>query len=161
MSTQDYLNIQIRLLVTHFGRRPVLEAFSAASEVPPDRILDEIAKLGADKRAKAAKHPKTLGDIINALPAMSEGQREVVENLGRLYEAKQFLPNLRDAYEFFRRSGLPLKKQKSRKEAMAYVITALSSMPQHELEVLLADTTRSAGQSDFALLARQLVGEAR
>jgi hypothetical protein len=161
MSTQDYLKIQLRLLVAHFGRRPVLEAFAAASEASPDRIQDEIAKLGADRRAKATKHPKTLNDLISALPALSEGQRKAIENLGCLYEAKQFLPNLRDAYEFLRRSGAPPKKHKSRKDAIAPVLKALSSMPQHELEALLADTTRSTGQSDFALLARQLIGEPR
>ena len=105
------------------------------------------------------KRPKSLDEIIAGIPATTDGQRQAIATLARLYEAKQFLPNLRDAEGFLWRSGASPKKHKSRKDALPLVLEALSSMPQSELEAILADATRSPGQSDYAILARQLMGK--
>lgn len=159
MSTQDYLKVQVRLLVAQFGRRAALEALAAASEASPEQIQDAIARLEANKNAKAVRHPKSLDEHLAALPPLPDEQREIIRSLGRLYESKQFLPNLRNAEEFLRRNGAPLKSHKSRMGALASVLNVLSSMSQPDLEGLLADATRSQGQSDYAILARQLMGK--
>jgi hypothetical protein len=159
MSTHDYLKLQVRLLVVEFGRRPVLEAFAAASEAPPDQIQDELSRREANNRSKALKQPKSIDAIIAGIPMTTDSQRQAIASLGRLYESRQFLPNLRDAEEFLRRSGALLKKQKSRKDALPLVLKALSGIAQSELDSILADATRSPGQSDYAILAKQLMGK--
>ncbi len=159
MSTQDYLRVQVRLLVAQFGRRAALEALAAASEASPEQIQDAIARLEANKKAKTAKHPKSLDERLAALSPLPDEQRDIVRSLGRLYESKQFLPNLRDAEEFLRRSGAPPKRHKSRMGALASVLDVLSSMSQPDLEGLLVDITRSQEQSDYAILAEQLMGK--
>jgi hypothetical protein len=159
MNTHDYLKFQIRLLVAEFGRRPLVEAFAAASEVAPDQIHEELAKLEANKRAKAVKHPKSLDELIAGLPATTDEQRRAIASLGRLYESKQFLPNLRDAEEFLLRSGASAGKHRNRKDALLLILKALASMSQSELDAILADATRHPGQSDYAILANQLMGK--
>ncbi len=159
MSTQDYLKFQIRLLVAEFGRRPLVEAFAAASEVAPDQIHDELSKLEANKRAKVVKHPKSVDEIIADIPAIAEDKRQAIASLGRLYESKQFLPNLRDAEEFLRRNASSVRKHKNRKDALPLVLKTLASMAQAELDSLLASATRPLGQSDYAILANQLMGK--
>jgi hypothetical protein len=158
MNTHDFLKHQFRLLVLQFGRRTVLDAFAAASEASSEQLQDEISKLEAMKKAKATKLPKSLEDILSGVHGLSGDHLRAITSLARLYEAKQFLPNLRDAEEFVRRTGGAPRKHKSRKEAMAAVVKALASIPQSESEALLADATRSPGQSDYAILAKQIMG---
>ena len=76
-----------------------------------------------------------------------------------MFEAKQFLPNLRDAEEFLRRSGVPERKYKSRKEVLAPVLKRLAELPENELESLIAHSTKTSGKSDYAVLANQLMGK--
>jgi hypothetical protein len=160
MSTQDFLNTQIRLLIAQFGRRSVLETFAAASGVSPDQIIQEIEKLQAKKRGKESKPPKSLEELIANAAPRPEAYGKIIQ-LGHLYEAKHFLPNLRDAETFFRRYEASPKKYKSRKDALPVVLKVLSSMPQQELEILVDDLMRSPDQSDYAILAKQLMGKSQ
>jgi len=159
MTTTDYLKTQLRLLVAQFGRKAVMEAFAGLTDATPEQLQEEIARLEAARRARSPKRDKSLDDLMAALPQVPEQIREAVLRLGRLFESKQFLPNLRDAAEFLRRSGAPGRKFKKRREALGPILNALVQLPTPELESLVAQNTNASGQSDYAILANQLMGK--
>lgn len=157
----DFLRTQLRLLIAQFGRRSVLEAFAAATDSTPEQIQDEISKLETARRAKSTKRDKTLTELLAALPSASTRARELLSQLGHMFETKQFLPNLRDTVEFLQRRGGPLRKHKSRKEALGAILKSLSEMSESELESLVSHSAKTGGKSDYAVLADQLMGKKR
>lgn len=159
MNSSDFLKTQIQLLIATFGRRCVIEALASASDATADQIQAEIAKLEANRKAKAFKQPQPLERLISALPHLEDAQRNLIMQLGRRYESKQFLPTLRNAEEFLRRNNVPPKKHKNRTAALPAVLKVLSTLPRSELESLLADSTRPGGESDYSILAKQLMGK--
>ena len=157
--TNDFLKTQLRLLIAQFGRRAVLEAIAGATDATPEQIQDEITKLEMTRRAKSSKRDKPLDELLASLPPVSPRAKEFLAQLGRMFETKQFLPNLRDAEDFLSRSGTRGRKCKSRKEVLAPVLKRLSEMPESELESLVAHSTNTSGKSDYAVLANQLMGK--
>ena len=159
MTTTDFLKPQLRLLFAQFGRRAVLEALAGLTDATPDQIQEEIARLEATRYAKSVKRDKSLDELIGELPIISEEVRDFVRRLGVLFESKQFLPNLRDAEEFLRRNTGVTKKYKNRRESLKAVLKTLSEMEVNELESLVAQNRNASGQSDYAILANQLMGK--
>lgn len=159
MTTPELLKIQLRLLIAQFGRKTVLEAFAGLTDVTPEQLQEEIARFEATKRTKRPKSDRSLAELVAVLAPITEEARNLITTLGRLYESKQFLPNLRDAEEFLRRAGEPIKKHKSRREALSAVLKVLSATPMNELQSLVAQATNASGQSDYAILANQIMGK--
>lgn len=102
---------------------------------------------------------KTTLAMQLALAVVGSRRHELLTQLGRMFESKQFLPNLREADEFFRRSGAPDRRYKSRKEVLGPVLKQLSQMPESELPSLVTHSTDALGKSDYAVLANQLMGK--
>ncbi len=161
MSASDFLRLQLSLLISQFGREKVVDVLAGLSEISSEQLEAEIPAHDARKRTKVPKHEKSLEEIVGVLVVNSEDAKRTIAQIGRLYEAKQFLPNLRDAEEFLRRSGKPDKNFKSRRAAFEAVLKAVSEMPAGEVQSLLVQLTSSHGQSDYALLANQLMGKGR
>ena len=119
----------------------------------------DIAKLEANRKAKTSKQPKPLEELISGLPPLPEDQLKLITQLGRRYESKQFLPTLRNAEEFLRRNNVPPRKHKNRTAALLTILNVLAALPLQDLQSLLADSTRPGGESDYAILAKQLMGK--
>jgi len=161
MSASDFLRLQLRLFISQFGRKTLVDALAGLSEITSDQLEAEIDARAARKRVKVPKHDKSLEELVEVLRIDSEEAKRTILQIGRLYEAKQFLPNLRDADNFLQRSGAPRKSYKSRKSALGAVLKAISEMPFPEMHSLLTQITSSHGQSDYELLANQLMGKGR
>jgi len=161
MSASEFLSLQLRMLISHFGRRTVIDVLAGLSDLSPQQLEAELAAHDARKRAKLPKHDKSLEEIVRVLAVSSEDAKRTIVQIGRLYEAKQFLPNLRDAQRFLERSGALHKRFKSRNKAFGAVLKAISEMPPAEMQSLLTEITSSYGQSDYELLANQLMGKGR
>jgi hypothetical protein len=58
-------------------------------------------------------------------------------------------------------SSIMAKKHKSRKDALIAVLKTLRTLPLNELKALVSETTVGEGQSDYTLLANQLMGKKR
>ncbi len=160
MSANDFLRLQLRLLISQFGQQTVVAVLAGLSGFSSEQLEAEIATSRSKKQPKVPRREKSLDEIIGGLPVKLEDARTLAR-IGRLYEAKQFLPTLRDAEEFLRREGKPDKSFKSRRAALEAVLKAVSEMPSDEMQSLLLRLTGSDGQSDFALLANQLMGKGR
>jgi hypothetical protein len=159
MTTSEFLKVQLRLLTAHFGRKTVLDAFAGLTDTTPEQLQEEITRLEAARRARVPKPEKSLDEFVAGLPPMAEPIRNSVMQLGRLFESKLFLPNLRDAEEFLRRAGEPTRKFKKRKEAFGAVLKVLSETHERDLESLVSQNANTGGKSDYAILANQLMGK--
>jgi hypothetical protein len=159
MSSPDSLKVQLRPLVARFGRTRVLQALRAVSETGVAQLEPEIADAGVKKPGKPPRQQKTVEEMVASLRLASEEAQRLMVQLGHLYESRQFLPNLHDADEFLRRNAASLRKCKSRKEALRPVLQALSGMPASELAELVDQTNHVSGQSDYAILANELMGK--
>ena len=108
--------------------------------------------------SSGAKELKVLAVDLDPQSNLSQA---MIDRLGRLFESMQFLPELRDVHEFLRRNGMASKTHKSRREALLSVLKTCRTMPLDELRALVNETEGGAGQSDFSLLANQLMGKGR
>lgn len=153
--TDKFLELNLRLLVLRYGRRSVLEALAHLEERTVEDLEREL--LAAEKKPKG-KRP--LPSVAEVVAAESQKRPEISEPLGTLavaFEGRAFLPQLRDVQRFLERIGSSSPKLKSRAAAMPVLIRALAKLGPDELHQLsIAD--KSAGDSDFALLARAIMG---
>lgn len=159
MITTDFLKTHLQLLIAQFGRKSVLDALAGLTDATPEQLQDEIAKLEAARRAKSSKREKSLDELLASLPPVGGQTKELLVQLGRMFESKQFLPNLRDAEDFLRRRGVLGVKYKSRKKVLGPILKCLSEMPESELGSLVAHSINTGGKSDYAILANQLMGK--
>lgn len=159
MKTSDFLKTQLRLLVAQFGRKAVMEALAGSTDSTPEQLQEEISRIETTRRSRLPKRDKSLDELVGALPQMTDRTKELVMKLGRLFESKLFLPNLRNAEEFLRRTGATSRKFKKRREVLGPILNALVLLPADELESLVAQHANTGGKSDYVILANQLMGK--
>jgi hypothetical protein len=159
MNSHDFLKTQLQLLTLQFGRRAVMEALAAASDASYEQLTDQLAQLAAAKKNKAQRAPKSIDQLLSELPNIAESKRAWILQLGRMYEAKHFLPNLRDVESFLRRASGKDQRQKSRKEAFPMLVSTLAELPEDELQKIIAHTDQTGANSDFSVLASALMGK--
>lgn len=113
----------------------------------------------AEQKPKPKRSPASVSDVVSS---ESQKRPEIAESLQRLassFEARTFLPQLRDVQRFLERIGSPVRKPKSRAAVMPALIRALARMEPHELKTLASEGAE--GESDFSLLARAIMGPSR
>ncbi len=153
----DLLKIELRLLVLRYGRRKILEALAAQGDQTPEELEAELALV---EQRKASRKPKKLLAAVELVAQLCRERpecAEVLETLATRYENRTFLPDLRDVERFLDRAGSPHGRLKSRRTAARQVITALSRLNTEELKRLAASPP-AQGDSDFAMLAREIMG---
>jgi hypothetical protein len=156
--TEDLLKLEVRLLLLRHGRKKVVQTLAALGEQTPEQVENEL-------RAAEERKPTKKRKVLSASEAVANAARqrpdaaELLQLLATRYENRTFLPQLKDAQRFLDRSGTPGKKLKSRNEAGHNVITALCRLSVEELRQLAARSVSSKGDSDYVLLAREIVGK--
>jgi hypothetical protein len=150
------LELELRLLILRHGRETVLQALAAIREPTFETVQEAIAVAEKRKRRGRPDPPPTselvirmFGDRPKILP--------VVQALTRDYENRTFLPQLRDVQRFLDRLGATRGRLKSRRLALGQLIRALRRLEDAEIEQL-ADASQTHGDSDYALLAREIMG---
>jgi len=118
-------------------------------------------ELRAAEERKPIKKRKTL----SVSDAVANGVRErpdaaeFLQLLATRFENRTFLPQLKDVQRFLDRSGAPYKNLRSRSAAGHRVITALCRLSIDELRQLAARSSSPKADSDYALLAREIIGK--
>ncbi|MBI4025456.1 MAG: hypothetical protein HY360_10785 [Verrucomicrobia bacterium] len=157
--TTDILNFEVRFLLAKYGRRKVLEALARARDTTVEQLEQELRKWETARPAKKPRQGPSVEDRLETLRTCESAKLPLVRELGHLYEARLFLPSLRDAEDFLARNGEVQHPPKSRKEALPLVLNVLSALAEFQLKELLADCKRSSSESDYVLLARQIMGK--
>jgi hypothetical protein len=154
--TDDLLKLELRFLLLRYSRRRVLEGIAALSEQTLADIEGEIARLAESRAHKQRKPKPTQGLVAEACRGRPE-VADIVLTLASRFEAKTLLTQLRDVERFLDRAGVKHGKLKSRRAAIPHVVAALAQMRPEELKALAAPEG-STGGSDFAILAREIIG---
>lgn len=150
--------LEVRLLLLRYGRRKVLETLALLGDQSVEELERELLT-AAQKTKPKRTQPATL-DI-----AAAEGQKrpevaEQLQKLAALFEARTFLPQLRDVQRFLDRIGTPIRKPKSRAAVMPALFRALAKMKPDDLKQLI-DGVAAQDDSDFSLLARTIMRNPR
>jgi hypothetical protein len=156
----EFLDIDVQILVLRYGRQKVLTALSRLVEQTPAELEQQLQILGHKSSVGRKKEPNP--SLVDVATSECRGLTEIQEPLRVLalaFENRTFLPNLRDVRRFLDRGGASPQKFKSRAIAGPAVIRALSKLPKDEL-TSLASRDGSSGESDYSLLSRAIMGEA-
>lgn len=158
--TVSLLDLELRLLIARHGKTRVSEALSAISDVDVASIDAGVkAYEGKTRKNKQRSRPgKTMDEMIrDAHPKGLEAQR-LIEKLGRAYENKEFLPELREVSRFLESRGSSARAFRSRADALPAVLRALALCEVGELQTL-HDGRRGHG-SDLGIITDQILGPA-
>jgi hypothetical protein len=152
-----FLELELRLLILRYGREMILATIVALGEQTTDDVNRDV--ISAERR-KGGKKPLQGRQTAHRAAALFKGPaetRELVSSLVSGYTSGVFLPRLRDVERFLDHAGIPHGPLKSRPAALSKVVGALSRLSKSQLERLDEDTS-SQRESDFAVLAEEIVG---
>jgi len=151
------LNLELRVLLYRYGRRRVLESLAALGEQSLPDLEAQMSALEKRSKEKGRRPPKTAQELVAAACKDRPESEGVVLDLINRYENRLFLPQLRDVERFLNHRGIRHTRLKSRTDALPRVVQGLSQLSPAELKRLLEGTSQE-GQTDFALLADQIMG---
>lgn len=147
----ELLDIHLQLLVLQYGRARVLNSLAHISQVTPEVIEAELARLLRAKATKPSKTKPSHESLLNKLGLPPEKQT-IVALLVREYDNKRFLGELRLVDKFLRTHG-HLQPAKSRDAAFPKVLSMLANMPFSELQEILSSVIDAKPGSEYSNLA--------
>ncbi len=154
--SDQLMQLEVRLLLLKHGRQKVLRALGQLSDQSPDQIEQQIQAMEEKRRSR-----RTKPTVAEMAAKEAKGREEIEEPLRTLavaFENKTFMPQLRDIQRFLDQVA-PTVKLRSRKAAAPALFRALAKLPKEELDRLAA-ADDAPGESDYALLARAIMGTA-
>ena len=134
-----------------------MQTLAALGEQTVEQAENELRAAEERKPSKKRKTLSVADAVANAIRERPDAA-EFLQLLGTRFENRTFLPQLKDVQRFLDRSGVPHKTLRSRSAAGQHVITALCRLSVEELRQLSARSS-SEGDSDYALLAREIIGK--
>jgi hypothetical protein len=155
--SDQLLDIDIGLLILRYGRQRVIRALAALGEQSPEELEEQLRMAEQRRKSNRTKLKPSLLDLAAAASVQRPDISEPLRALAIGFENRTFLPELRDAQRFLDRANSSQKKLKSRAGAGPALIRALARLTREDL-VRLAGVHDSAGESEFSLLARALMG---
>jgi hypothetical protein len=153
----ECLDLHLKVLVLEHGRKHVLQSLAHICGVSEETLANELVLAEKNKIEKPSKKIPTSAEILDKLE-LPPAKRESMETLAREFKNKRFLGEMRLVRKFFRehqQSVLP----RSRLQALPRVLNILASLPQHELDELLADCTNHPLHSEYSRLAGAIMGQ--
>ena len=157
---ETLLDLELRLLIARHGRTRVSEALSAIGDVDVAGINTGIkAYEHKAERNRAQRRPrKTMAEMVRDAHPKSFEARSLLEELGRAYEGKEFLPELREVRRFLESRGSSATTFRSRADALPTVLRVLALCALDELQAL-HNKRRDRG-SDLGIITAQILGPA-
>ena len=160
---QSLLDLELRLLVARYGRRAVSASLSRIGEVDPTTLESSVAAFEADaKRPRESTRRQSLksaDEVIGSLNLAVPEVHALLQKLGHAYEAKTFLPALREVRRFLETRGITAARLRSRADALTTVLTTLSRLPMEELFSI--DAERLDKRSDLGIISDQILRPVR
>lgn len=160
-SANALLDLELRVLVARHGHKRVSDTLSRIGEVDPSALASVAAALDATEnkelaRRKSPRAAKSVDELICDLDPLAPAVRELLGKLGHAYDARTFLPALRQVRSFLESMGASGLRLRSRRDALPAVLRALSRLPVEELRLI--DMERLDTRSDLGIIADQILG---
>lgn len=159
MTSKEYLQLHLSLLLAQYGEHGVLEALApllGSSLTDLQVRLKDVQKVG---HARSKMRPETTkaGASLEALLAENPEKAELLRKIQVRFAARTFLPQLKDVRRFLDRHGQPCTSLKKRDDGFARVARQLVQLPKDELEALLSETAISE-YSSLGVISDQILG---
>lgn len=158
MTSKDFLNLHLSLLLAQHGERAVVECLAKLLGSSADDLLAKVAdtrKVGY-VRSKAAPGPRN-SESVEALLVDHIDKAQAVRELQSRFEAGTFLPEMKDVRRFLDRHGQSSASLKKRDAAFAKVARQLVQIPLADLESMLAIPADSSFSS-LGVISDQILG---
>lgn len=155
-----FLNRQVRLLVSRYGRDQVLEALSDAGEAerPQRRPVAAARPRPKGPPARRPKRPrKSPLEVVEAARVDPE-VRPVLERIAVAYEDRQILPEPCGVRKFLASEGVDPDRVRSRDDALRNLIRILATRRREELEKLLGGWRKHVEIGDLGMIAEAILG---
>lgn len=154
----ELLKLELRILLLRYGRGRILQALGALTEHTAEQVEEEIAALEARKTKRIRKSPPSALELITDIANRRPEAAQTLRVLATRYENRTFLPRIKDIQRFLDRFGVPHRTLKSRRLAARHVLNALSHISTEELDRLARLSPEGENASDYADLAREIMG---
>ena len=160
-SSNALLDLELRLLVARHGRKRVHDTLSRIGEVDPSALESMVEALDADAKTEQARprsnrSAKSVDELLGDFVPLASEVRDLLEKLGNAYEAKTFLPALREVKSFLELRGESVTRLRSRREALPRILRTLACLPVEELRSI--DAERLDKRGDLEVIADQILG---
>jgi hypothetical protein len=156
----DYLRIELQLLMARYGRRNLLAALAKLEQMDIEQIEREIAAIKARPAKPKRKPLKDAAQTIEEVAAGRPAIKQLLNRFAHLYEQRLFLTDLRDVNTFLARHGSP-RTLESRKTAIHEVLGTLGRMSEKQLSDLLDATLISGSSGGYSALANEIMATSR
>jgi hypothetical protein len=159
MTSKDFLQLHLSLLLAQYGENAVLEELSpllGTSLADLHSRLDDVQKVG-HARLKKRVAPSKVGASVEALFAEHPDKADILRQIQSRFVARTFLPELRDVRRFLDRHGQPSSSLKKRDDGFMRVARQLIHLRKDELEAILAEPMAS-GYSALGVISDHILG---
>jgi hypothetical protein len=136
MTSSQFLEYQISLLLAEFDSQPVLSALAnklGATEAELRAQLEKIGSVRPSRRTRTRRQPE---DVVRKLSTLYPEKAERLIALSLRFQNREFLPTLRDVQRFFAQHTGKSPKIDSRSKALPKLLALLADMSAGELDRL-------------------------
>lgn len=159
MTSQEFLDLEVCLLLVKHGKRAVLRAMARRMQASDEALEAELEKLRRAEYVSSARKKRAAGVFeIDSLLLGSDDKAHSLRQLFARYENRTFLPELKDVTRFFDRHGKPTPKWKSRVLAAGPLFRFIGDLPIAEIEKLLAEAPSKTEVSSLGMIADEILG---
>lgn len=158
MTSKDFLRLHLTLLLSQHGEQSVLESLAPLLGSSADELRLRLADVQSVSRARSRSvSGSEKPEPIEALLAAHPEKAQVVLELRSRFEARTFLPEMKDVRRFLDRHGQPRSSLKKRDAGFAQVAQQLVKLPLADLQAMLA-MPADTGFSSLGVIADQILG---
>ena len=156
MSSSNFLDYEVTLLLAKYGKSGLLEALAKKLELTPDQ-LEATLRTPPNPRpiSRSRKRPSSV-DLAKQLAHEFPNKAHLLQTLSERFDNRTFLPELRDVRRFFDQYARQLGASKSRAESVGKVLKLLAELDVAELEALCQAQPENA-YSSLGLISDEIL----
>ena len=152
----NYLRLQLELLISNFGYDKVIDAIDKSKKTSRKSISNKIKANKFNSNSKKGFKKRSLSDILDDQQFKSDKQKELIVCIMTHYEMKSFLVSIKDVNHFLNTNGIK-KEYKSRQTASRSVLKILLNSSELELSDLAKFQIYKDGESQLEVLANEIM----
>lgn len=162
MTTKEFVNIDVSLILLRHGRTAVLSAIAHQIGMSEKELTGEIERLRAAKQASIAKKNKRSNVFdLEAVLVGGDEKTGYLRSLSDRFDNRTFLPELKDLRRFLERHGNGASFVKSRANAKTKLFRILATLSELELEKISIETHDRPRVSSLGLISDEILGRTR
>jgi len=156
MTSNQFLEYQISLLLAEFDSQPVLNVLALKLGASPEELQAQLEKIGSTHPVKRIATRRQPEDIVKRIASRNPEKADRLHMLSSRFQNRQFLPTLRDVERFFAQQTGKHPKIESRSKALPKLLTVLADMSTTELD-RLSESESTSGYSALSVISGEIL----